>query len=350
MSAAATPTPVAGFEEIRRIVAGGPSADETARAAVIARDRTLTKPAGSLGRLETMAQWLASWQGKYPPTLQRPRVAVFAGSHGVARRGVSAYPPSVTAQMVQNFIAGGAAINQLCRITDAELRVYEMAVDRPVADFTEGPAMDEATCAHAMAYGMMAVEPGIDLICLGEMGIGNTTAGAALAAALFGGDGAQWVGPGTGVDGATLAHKIAIVDQGLARHRDRSGTGKPDPLAMLASFGGQEMAAIAGAVVAARMARVPVLLDGFVSTVSAAVLHAMQPGALDHCRVGHLSTEPGHRRLVEAMEKRPLLDLDLRLGEASGAALAIPLLRAAVACHTGMASFAEAGVSQRSER
>jgi nicotinate-nucleotide--dimethylbenzimidazole phosphoribosyltransferase len=341
---AATPLPT-GFEEIRRIVAGWPDADETTRAAVIERDRQLTKPAGSLGRLETMAQWLASWQGKYPPTIDRPRVAVFAGNHGIAARGVSAYPSDVTAQMVQNFIAGGAAINQICKIADAELRVYEMALDRPVGDFTAGPAMDEETCVRAMAYGMMAVEPGIDLICLGEMGIGNTTAGAALAASLFGGDGAQWVGPGSGVEGAALAHKIAIVDQGLALHRPRGTV--PDPLAMLAAFGGQEMAAIAGAAIAARMARVPVLLDGYVSTVSASVLHAMQPGALDHCRVGHLSTEPGHRKLLDAMEKRPLLDVDMRLGESSGAALAIPLLRASVACHTGMATFAEAGVSKR---
>jgi nicotinate-nucleotide--dimethylbenzimidazole phosphoribosyltransferase len=341
-AAASLPT---GFEEIRRIVAGWPDADETARASVIERDRKLTKPAGSLGRLETMAQWLASWQGKYPPTIERPRVAVFAGNHGIAARGVSAYPSDVTAQMVRNFIDGGAAINQICRIADAELRVYEMALDQPVGDFTAGPAMDEATCVRAMAYGMMAVEPGIDLICLGEMGIGNTAAGAALAASLFGGDGAQWVGPGSGIDGAALAHKIAIVDQGLALHRQRAA--RPDPLAMLAAFGGQEMAAITGAVIAARMARVPVLLDGYVSTVSAAVLHAIQPGALDHCRVGHLSTEPGHRKLLDAMEKRPLLDVDMHLGESSGAALAIPLLRAAVACHTGMATFDEAGVSRR---
>ena len=339
--------PVSGFGEIRQILGAWPQADEAARAAVIARDRHLTKPGGSLGRLETLVQWLASWQGRHPPTVDRPRVAVFAGSHGVAQRGVSAYPADVTAQMVQNFIAGGAAINQLCRVADAELRVYEMAVDHPVGDFTETPAMDEATCARAMAYGMMAVEPGIDLLCLGEMGIGNTTAGAALAAALFGGKAAEWGGPGTGVEGEALAHKIAIVDRGLTRHRGAGGT--MEPLAALASFGGQEMAAIAGATIAARMARVPVLLDGFVTTVSAAVLHALQPGALDHCRVAHLSSEPGHRRLVEIIEKRPLLDFDMRLGEASGAALAIPLLRAAVACHTGMATFEEAGVSGRAE-
>jgi nicotinate-nucleotide--dimethylbenzimidazole phosphoribosyltransferase len=341
--------PPASFEDIRRILDAWPSADEAARAQVLARDRDLTKPRGSLGRLETLVQWLAAWQGRHPPTLDRPRVAVFAGSHGVARRGVSAYPPEVTAQMVQNFIAGGAAINQLCRVADADLRVYEMAVEHPVADFTVAPAMDERTCAQAMAYGMMAVEPGIDLICVGEMGIGNTSAGAALCAALFGGGAADWVGPGTGVEGAALGHKCAVVDAGLARHRPGDGKAKCDPLDMLAAFGGQEMAAIAGAVIAARMARVPVLLDGFVSTASAAVLHAIQPGALDHCKVAHLSAEPGHRRLIEAIEKRPLLEFDMRLGEGSGAALAIPLLRAAAACHADMATFEEAGVSGRSE-
>jgi len=340
--------PVASFAEIRRILEQWPSADEASRGHVVGRDANLTKPPGSLGRLETLAQWLAAWQAKHPPTVERPRVAVFAGSHGVARKGVSAYPPEVTAQMVKNFVAGGAAINQLCRNADAELRVYEMAVEEPVADFTEGPAMDEATCARAIAYGMMAVEPGIDLLCVGEMGIGNTTAGAALCAALFGGGAAEWVGPGTGVAGAALGHKCAVVDAGLWRHRDNAAT-RPGPLEALAIFGGQEMAAIVGAVIAARMAHVPVLIDGFVSTASAAVLHALQPGALDHCKVAHLSAEPGHRNLVDWIEKRPLLEFDMRLGEASGAALAIPLLRAACACHAGMATFAEAGVADKSD-
>ncbi|MDZ4735349.1 MAG: nicotinate-nucleotide--dimethylbenzimidazole phosphoribosyltransferase [Rhodospirillaceae bacterium] len=333
--------PVASFVEIRRALAEFPVADETARAEAAERDATLTKPPGSLGRLEQLAQWLAAWQGRHPPKLDRPRVAVFAGSHGVARRGVSAYPPEVTAQMVQNFVNGGAAINQLCIIADAELRVYEMAIEDPTEDFTERPAMDEASCARAIAYGMMAVEPGIDLLCVGEMGIGNTTAGAALSATLFGGNGAEWAGPGTGVAGAALARKVAVIDAGLARHRGQIA----DPLNALRCFGGQEMAAIVGAIIAARMAHVPVLLDGFVSTASAAVLHALAPGALDHCEVAHLSREPGHRRLVAALGKRPLLEFDMHLGEASGAALAIPLLRAAIACHTGMATFAEAGVS-----
>jgi nicotinate-nucleotide--dimethylbenzimidazole phosphoribosyltransferase len=336
-----TRSPVASFDEIRRVLTQWPDADDAARAAAAEREATLTKPAGSLGRLETLTQWLAAWQGRHPPRLDRPRVAVFAGSHGIAARGVSAYPPEVTAQMVQNFVNGGAAINQLCGVADAELRVYEMAVGEPTADFTQAPAMDEAGCARAIAYGMMAVEPGIDLICVGEMGIGNTTAGAALSAALFGGNGAEWAGPGTGVAGPALARKVATIDAGLALHRADIA----DPLDALRRLGGQEMAAIVGAIIAARMARTPVLLDGFVSTASAAVLHALAPGALDHCEVAHLSREPGHRRLVAALGKRPLIEFDMHLGEASGAALAIPLLRAALACHAGMATFAEAGVS-----
>jgi nicotinate-nucleotide--dimethylbenzimidazole phosphoribosyltransferase len=268
---------------------------------------------------------------------------VFAGNHGVAARGVSAFPADVTVQMVANFKAGGAAVNQLCRTFDAELRVYEMALDRPTADFTQAPALGEADCATAMAYGMMAVEDGIDLLCLGEMGIANTTSAAALCHALFGGQAADWTGPGTGVAGAALDAKTQIVADGVALHREAQG----DPLEILRRLGGREIAAIAGAVIAARMGRVPVLLDGYVCTAAAAVLHKAMPGLLDHCVVAHCSAEPAHRLLLEAIGKQPLLDLGMRLGEASGAALALGILRAAVDCHTGMATFAEAGVSDK---
>jgi nicotinate-nucleotide--dimethylbenzimidazole phosphoribosyltransferase len=295
----------------------------------------------SLGRLEEIAGWLCAWQGRHPPLLDRPRVAVFAGNHGVAARGVSAFPAAVTVEMVKNFVAGGAAVNQLCRVADAELRVYEMALEEPTADFTEAPALSEEECAKAAAYGMMAVEAELDLICLGEMGIANTTSAAALSAALFGGTAAEWTGPGTGVAGAALDRKIATVEAGLAFHRDALG----DPLEVLRRLGGRELAAIAGAVLAARLARIPVLLDGFATCAAAAVLHCMDGRALDHCLVAHCSAEPGHRRLLQALDKPPLLDLGMRLGEASGAALAIPILKAAVACHGGMATFAEAGVS-----
>jgi len=226
-------------------------------------------------------------------------------------------------------------------MADADLRVYEMALDQPTADFTLGPAMDEGACARAITYGMMAVEDGIELLALGEMGIGNTSAAAAICHALFGGEAADWTGPGTGVEGAVLDAKIAAVSAGVAVNR----AAMTDPLHVLRCLGGQEIAAIAGAVVAARVARIPVLLDGYTCTAAAAVLHAIDPALLDHCQIAHLSAEPAHRDLVQHMGKRPLLDLDMRLGEASGAALAINIVRAAVACHTGMATFAEAAVS-----
>jgi nicotinate-nucleotide--dimethylbenzimidazole phosphoribosyltransferase len=334
----------ASLDEIRRIAKEWAGGDQDAGVQARARQAMLTKPPGSLGRLEEIAEWLSVWQGRHPPRLEHPRVVVFAGNHGVASRGVSAYPAEVTKQMVANFIAGGAAVNQLCKAADADLRVYEMSLDDPTADFTTEPAMSEAECARAIAYGMMAVEPGLDLLCLGEMGIANTTSAAALCLALFGGEAADWTGPGTGVAGEALAAKIAAVDSGVKRHR----AAMTDPFESLRHVGGRELAAIAGAIMAARLARTPVLLDGFASTAAAAVLFAVDKGALDHCLVAHLSAEPGHRRLARAIGQAPLLDLGLRLGEASGAALAIPLLKAAVACHTGMATFSQAGVSGKS--
>ncbi len=218
-----------------------------------------------------------------------------------------------------------------------------MSLDEPTADFCESPAMSEEDCARSMSYGMLAVEDGIDVLMLGEMGIGNTTSAAALCRALFGGQAADWVGRGTGIDEAHLARKIDLVEAAVNRHRDAIA----DPLEVLRYFGGLELAAIAGAILAARRARVPVLLDGYVCTAAAAVLYALDPAALDHCQVAHVSAEPGHRRLLQHLRKRPLLDLDMRLGEASGAVLALMLLKAAVACHTGMATFSQAGVSGR---
>jgi len=340
-----TPAP-ATFDEMRRILRDLPGPDLGAQSDVVHRQAELTKPPGSLGRLEEIAEWLAAWQGRARPRVERPRVAVFAGTHGVARRGVSAYPPEVTQQMVKNFLNGGAAINQLAAAIDADLRIYELDLEHPTEDFTQAPAMSEARTANAMAYGMMAAEPGIDVLCLGEMGIANTTTAATLCAALFGGSGADWAGPGTGVTGAVLAHKIAVIEEALGRHK--AAIAARDPLTLLAAVGGEEFAAIAGAVVAARMARIPVLLDGYACTAAAAVLFAADRHALDHCRVAHRSAEPGHARLLRAIGQRPLLDMDMRLGEASAAALAVPILKAAAACHNGMATFAEAGVSDKS--
>ena len=335
------PLPPANLDEIRGLLKDMPGPDGEAGEAAARHQGQLTKPAGSLGRLEDLAVWLATWQGRQPPRLERPLTAVFAGNHGIAARGVSAYPAEVTRQMVKNFLDGGAAVNQLCGLAASDLRVFEMDLDQPTADFSTAPAMSGEDCARAMAYGMLAVEPGIDVLQLGEMGIGNTTSAAALCHALFGGSTTDWVGRGTGIDNAALTHKTAVVEAAVAHHRNAL----TDPLEILRHVGGLELAAIAGAVLAARRARVPVLLDGYACTAAAAVLHAIDPAALDHCQVAHVSVEPGHRRLLERLGKRPLLDLDMRLGEASGAVLGLLLLKAAVACHTGMATFAQAGVS-----
>lgn len=333
--------PIATLDEIRALLAHLPGPDLEAGTAAALRERQLTKPPGSLGRLEELAAWLATWQARHPPAVDHPRTAVFAANHGVAARGVSAYPASVTAQMVQNFIAGGAAVNQLCRVVDADLRVYEMNLETPTGDIVESAAMSEEECARAIAYGMMAVEPGIDVLAIGEMGIGNTTSAAALCLALFDGDATLWTGPGTGISGAALEAKRAAVAAAAARHKP----GAVDSFELLRRLGGLETAAMVGAILAARMGRVPVVLDGFPTTAAAAVLHAADPHALDHCIVAHVSAELGHRALLDRLGKKPLFDLGMRLGEGSGATLALGILKAAAACHAGMATFAEAGVS-----
>ena len=330
--------------ELRAACAELPSGDAASAAAVARRDGQLTKPPRSLGRLEQLVEWLARWQRRNPPRLSQVDILVFAGNHGVTARGVSAYPAEVTTQMVANFAAGGAAINQLARNAGASLRVIPLALDQPTADFTVAPAMSEAEFLTAVATGYDAVSPTADLVCLGEMGIGNTTAAAALVAALFaGGGGARWAGRGTGVDEAGLARKRAAIDAALDRHAGILA----DPLSAAAAVGGRELAAILGATLAARRQNIPVVLDGFVSTAAAAPLKKLRLDGLDHAMAGHVSAEAGHRTLLGELGLTPLLDLDMRLGEASGAALAVLLLRAALACHTGMATFAEAGVSDK---
>jgi nicotinate-nucleotide--dimethylbenzimidazole phosphoribosyltransferase len=320
-----------------------PGPSEAAVAAVRARDSVLTKPAGSLGRMEHLVEWMAAWQGKAPPSVQRPLVAVFAGNHGVTAAGVSAFPAAVTQQMVENFAAGGAAINQICLTFDLSLKVYDLALDIPTGNIAREAALDEAACAATMAFGMESIAGGIDLLCIGEMGIGNTTVAAAIFAALFGGTGADWVGPGTGVDEAGLARKRDAVDAALALHARHLG----DPLEVLRRVGGREIAAMAGAILAARMNHVPVIVDGFVATSAAAVLFAMDKAALDHCLFGHVSAEPAHRKALAHMGKAPLLDFGMRLGEGTGAALAAGMVKAAVNLHSGMATFAQAGVATK---
>jgi len=320
-----------------------PAGHDAAAAVATARQNVLTKPQGSLGRLEELAIWLARWQGTALPTLERVDVLVFAGSHGITARGVSAFPAEVTAQMVANFAAGGAAINQLAKAAGARLNVVPLDVDRPTADYTIAPAMTEAEFLAAVTAGYDAVDPASQLVCVGEMGIGNTTVAATIAAALFGGDGGNWVGRGTGVDDAGLARKAAVVDAALAFH----GGALSDPLEALRRVGGRELAAIFGAVLAARHHGACVLLDGFVATAAAAPLALIAPDGLAHAQAAHRSAETAHGQLLEKLALRPILDLGMRLGEASGACLAINVLRSALACHSGMATFADAGVSEK---
>lgn len=317
-----------------------PGPDEAAKQGAADRNGQLTKPPGALGRLEDLAIWYAGWRGDARPQIEAPQVIVFAGNHGVTAQGVSAFPPEVTVQMVMNFEHGGAAINQLAKAAGAKMTVHALDLDRPTADFTKAPAMSEAELLTALQTGWNAVDPIADLLVVGEMGIGNTTPAAAIACALFGGEAADWTGRGTGVDDAGLANKTRVVAEGVALH-GASGDG----LEILRCLGGREIAAMAGAIAAARVLRIPVILDGFICTSAAACLERLAPGALDHAVAGHQSAEGAHAAMLTKLDKAPLLSLGLRLGEGSGAALAINILKSAVACHSGMATFAEAGVA-----
>jgi nicotinate-nucleotide--dimethylbenzimidazole phosphoribosyltransferase len=331
------------FDDFRDLIRSMPGPDMQALAAVRARDPFLTKPPGALGRLEEIVEWLAMWSGKPKPSIIRPLVAVFAGNHGVTAQGVSPYPSEVTQQMVANFAAGGAAINQICIAHDLGLKVFDLALDIPTADITADAAMDEKSCAATMAFGMEAISGGTDLLCIGEMGIGNTTIASALLLGLFGGTAEDWVGAGTGSQGDVLARKVDAVRRAHALHAAHLN----DPLEVLRRLGGRELAAMTGAILAARMQRVPVIVDGFVATAAAAVLFKCDPAALDHCLFGHVSAEKAHGLALQKLGKKPLLDLGMRLGEGTGAALAAGIVKSAALCHSGMATFGEAGVTDK---
>lgn len=337
--------PLTSLSQLQDIASSLPAADDHARRVAKERQQILTKPQGSLGRLEEIALWLAAWQGSAKPKLDRCQTIVFAGNHGIAARGVSAFPPEVTEQMVANFQSGGAAINQLCESVGSHLDVHALDLDQPTADFTVRAAMSNEKCLHAINQGMSAVDPDADILILGEMGIGNTTAAAAVCCGLYGGEPSLWVGRGTGIDDMTLALKAELIRSAMALHAEQLD----DPIAVLSHVGGLELAAIFGAALFARYHRIPVILDGFVCTAAAAPLEALAKRGLDHCIVGHSSVEPGHRYLLGKLGKTAILDLNMRLGEASGGALALGILKSAVAVHNGMATFAEAGVSERDD-
>ena len=332
---------MADFGVIAQLLADLPDPDRSARDEVAARAATVLRPAGAFARLDVVAAWLAGWQGTATPRVERPHVAVFAADHGVAVEGVSAYPAEVTAAMVEAIRSGVATITVLAREVGATLELFDVGVGRPTGNIRATDAMSVEEFDAAAAAGAAAVESvDADLLAVGEIGIGNTTAAAAVAAVVLGGDAGDWVGPGTGVVGAALAHKCDVVQAALDR------VGSVEPLEALRRLGGRELAAMAGAVAAARQRRLPVVLDGFIATAAVAPLAVARPGSLDHCIAGHCSAEPGHQRLLETLGLDPLMRLDLRLGEGSGALVAVPTIRMAAAAVVEVATFDEWGLSR----
>ena len=334
--------------------------NEAAGRAAEHRQVQLTKPPESLGQIERLAIRLAALQGTSEPAVDRVHIAVFAADHGVAAEQVSAFPQSVTIEMVRNFARGGAAINVLARELGATLEVINLGTVNDTgplagiidcrlgpgtANFTRAPAMSPEQCTRALKAGRHAAErarlAGAQLFIGGEMGIGNTTAAAAIACALLDLPSEQLVGPGTGIDAAGMAHKREVTRRALAQHRAHLA----DPVEVLRRLGGFEIAAVAGSYLACAQRGLPVLVDGFIASVAALVAVRLCQGAGAWFLFAHTSAEPGHRRVLEALKGQPLLDLGMRLGEGSGAAVAVPLLRLACTLHNKMATFTDAGVS-----
>jgi nicotinate-nucleotide--dimethylbenzimidazole phosphoribosyltransferase len=312
--------------------------DLTAIDAVEDRAAQILRPAGALARLDDVASWMAGWQGTSTPYVARPAALIFAADHGVAAAtAVSAYPTDVTAAMLAAYSAGRSTISAFAAVAGATVEAVDVGVGRPTGDIRVESALSAERFAECVEAGRSAVDAlDTDLLVLGEMGIGNTTAAAAVTAALLGGEPESWVGRGTGVDADGLGRKQDAVTAAVRRIAHVT-----DPIEVLREVGGAELAALAGAVAAARARSLPVLLDGYVVTASALPLGLVSPGALDHCRVGHCSAEPGHRRLLDHLGMSPLLDLDMRLGEGSGAMAAVPLVAMACVGITQVPTFGE---------
>jgi nicotinate-nucleotide--dimethylbenzimidazole phosphoribosyltransferase len=328
--------------QVAHLLAGAPGPDLEAAAAVADRAGRVLRPAGALARLDELAAWLAAWQGTPRPAVRRPAAVVFAADHGVAAGGVSAYPAEVTAAMLKALREGVATAAVLARQVGATLDVVDVGVGDPTGDLAREPALDPARFRRCLQAGRDAVAGlDADLLVLGEMGIGNTTAAAAVTAILLDLPAEAATGRGTGVDDAGLARKLAAVE---AARRRVGGSG--GPLEVLRQAGGAELAALAGAALEARLRRLPMVLDGFVVTAAVAPLELLHPGALANAIAGHRSAEPGHTALLERLGLEPLLELGMRLGEGSGALAAVPLLRLAAAAVTEVATFDEWGLER----
>jgi nicotinate-nucleotide--dimethylbenzimidazole phosphoribosyltransferase len=327
-------------DAVARLLPGLPDPDRTAMDAVRERVAGVLRPEGALSRLDEIAVWLAGWQRTARPRVEAPVAVVFVADHGVVDEGVSAYPSAVTGAMFRALRDGVATAAAMSRVVGARLAVVDVGVGRPTGNLAREPALTESRSNEAFESGRNAVaDLATDLLVVGEMGIGNTTAASAVCAALFGGPAEEWTGRGTGIDDETFARKAAVVETARRRIGDLA-----EPLEVLREVGGSELAAIAGAMLEARLRSIPVVLDGFVSTAAAVPLEVARTGALDHCIAGHCSGEPGHRLVLEKLGKDPLLDLGLRLGEGSGALAAVPLVRLAAASVTDVATFQERGL------
>ena len=329
---------VTGGAWVRDALGNLPARDEVAAAAVHARAAEILRPSGALRWLDEIAEWIAGWQRDPMPRVEHPAGLIFAADHGIAAATkVSAYPTGVTEAMLAAYRDGRSTITAFAKYAGATVQAVDVGVGRPTNDIRYEAALSPERFDEVVELAVDAVDAlDTDLLVLGEMGIGNTTPSAAVAAALAGGETAAWVGRGTGIDDESLARKRAAVQEAVRRI-----AGITDPLEVLREVGGAELVAIAAATVAARLRSIPVLLDGYVVTASVLPLFEVTPDALDHCEVGHCSAEPGHRRLLARLAKRPLLDLDMRLGEGSGAMAAVPLVAMACAGITDVPTFGE---------
>ncbi len=331
-------------KEILEILAILPSYSKLNEAEAIQRQKNLLKPLGSLGQLEDIAVFLAGWNLKKLEDLKTVQAIIFAGNHGVCNQSVNPFPQEVTSQMVETYRGGKAAINRICELNDIKLNVIPINLEKPTRDISLGSAMDMDEFLEAFNIGIQAISSDVDLLCLGEMGIGNTTISSALCYNFFGGSLKSWVGPGTGADNIQQLNKQKVIEKALEINRPNMKR----PLSALYSIGGREQAAICGALLAARYFSIPVILDGFVCSAAVLPLVMENRKILDHCLVGHCSKEPGHSDLARRLGKDPILNLEMALGEGSGAALSVQIIKAALKCHSEMATFEEAGVSGKS--
>ncbi|AGF75788.1 nicotinate-nucleotide--dimethylbenzimidazole phosphoribosyltransferase [Bartonella vinsonii] len=323
---------VSPFDDFRALLTNLPIADAFSVTLAKKRQTELTKTQGALGKLGDIAVWYAGWRATEKPIVKRPLVAIFSGNHGVTEENITPFPQSMTQKMVQNFSTGGGAINQICIAYDLGLKIFDLALEYPTMNITKDAAMDERSAAATMAFGMESIAGGTDLLCIGEMGIGNTTIALALCLALFGGEVEEWVESEIKSEGEFYQRKIAAVKAAISLHKDYLN----DPFEIMRRLGGREIAAIVGAILAARIEKIPVILDGFVATAAAALLYKMHPRALDHTLIGHVSSESAHRKLLEKIGKEPLLDLEMSFSEGTGAAMAAGIVKAAILMHTQM--------------